>query len=783
MAGRSLAFSLLVALVTPCMAIQISADGVAKCQIMLATEPAPAEQTAAEELAAYLGKITGGQFSVTPETEASGPVIYVGPTQFSLTNGVDAAKLGPDEWVIRTVGDDLILAGGRPRGTIYAVYRLLEETLGVHWWNPWEETVPQQATLALDNLSLAGKPVIGYRDIYMLYGNDGGRFAARNRLNRDGDARIDGKWGGGMDYGPPYHVHTFNLYLPPDTYFAEHPEWYSLIDGKRTGKHSQLCLTNPEVRQIMAKKLREYIESSRAEAEKRGAPAPVVFDVSQNDWNGQCMCDNCQAIAEAEESEAGVMLDFVNYLADTIKDDFPGVYIDTLAYMYTQKAPKTIKARDNIIIRLCDTLSNTTLPLDDPENEDFRKHIESWAEVCKRLRVWDYAVTYAAPGNLPAPTVQTYGPDFRFYAENNVEGVFTELEYTITADMRDLKVWMMMKLLEDPYRDYDELLTTFTDGFYGPAGESVRRYLAALEESSRKHPSYVGMGPSPSSLNYLTLGFVREAHGMFDEAERAVADDQTLLRRVRHARLSLDRATVILYPRLLQQWLAEGNAAEAIPISRDNVAERIRGTWAAEAALRIAESGRKAELADCEAELAKYTMLAPIMKLPEMFSGLPAGTVHDFTADTSRNWQDIVKVVRDPEAESGATNRLEFPNGADGHELEKYKLPMPWGLYEVKTKKGVGSRSIKAEDVPGPGYHWYKLPSQKIRPSCYLYFFWSWIIQVDIDSAGDAENPEKEYDIWARIKFEGPFFPHGKEGDKNAICVERIVITDAGAVK
>ena len=132
MAGRSLAFSLLVALVTPCMAIQISADGVAKCQIMLATEPAPAEQTAAEELAAYLGKITGGQFSVTPEAEASGPVIYVGPTQFSLTNGVDAAKLGPDEWVIRTVGDDLILAGGRPRGTIYAVYRLLEETLGVH---------------------------------------------------------------------------------------------------------------------------------------------------------------------------------------------------------------------------------------------------------------------------------------------------------------------------------------------------------------------------------------------------------------------------------------------------------------------------------------------------------------------------------------------------------------------------------------------------------------------------------------------------------------------------
>lgn len=783
MLTRALILSLLVTIALPGMALQIATEGAAQCKILLAADPSPAEQTAADELALYLGRITGGEFAVSAEADGDGPAIYVGPTEFAAAQGVDCAALGADEWVIRTVEDGLILAGGRPRGTLYAVYRLLEEHLGVHWWNPWEETVPERDTLAVDVPDLTGTPVITYRDIYMLYGHDGGRFAARNRLNREGDATIDGKWGGGMDYGPPYHVHTFEKYVPPAQYFETHPEWYSLIDGERNAKHTQLCLTNPELRAFMAQRLREYIESSRAAAAQRGAPAPVVFSVSQNDWNGQCMCDECQAIAEAEEAEAGVLLDFINYLADDIKDDYPDVFIDTLAYMYTQKAPKTIKARDNVIIRLCDTLSNTTLPLNDPENADFREHIQSWARVCNRLRVWDYAVTYAAPQNLPAPTVHTYGPDFRFYSENNVEGVFTELEYPITADTRDLKVWMMMKLLEDPYRDYETLLGTFTDGFFGPAGGHIRDYLAALEQSSREHPSYVGMGPSPSSLRYLTLDFVHRAHGIFDEAEAAVAGDETLLRRVRHARLSLDRATVIVFPRLLQEWMAQGNAGPDIPIDRDAVAARLRDTWYAQADLRIPEDRRQADKDACEAEIARYTLLAPVVTLPEKFRHLPAGTVRDFTADTSRNWQDIVRVVRDPEAQSGATNRLEFPNKSEDHPVEKYALPMPWGVYEVRTKKGLSSRSIRAEDVPGPGYHWYKLPGQKIRPSCYLYFFWSWIIQVDIDAVSDPNDPEKEFDIWARIKFEGPAFPHGRAEDQNAICVERVVITEAGAVE
>ena len=51
-------------------------------------------------------------------------------------------------------------------------------------------------------------------------------------------------------------VHTFDRILPSDIYGKEHPEYYSFINGKRQpGNHSQWCLTNPEVFEVVAQKI------------------------------------------------------------------------------------------------------------------------------------------------------------------------------------------------------------------------------------------------------------------------------------------------------------------------------------------------------------------------------------------------------------------------------------------------------------------------------------------------------------------------------------------------
>jgi len=761
-------------------ALQLAEGSRTQYVIALSADVSVPERTAAAELAAYLKKITGAAFAtVTPEQAAGRPVLAVGSAAAAPKLGPDAAKLAPEEWIVRSVGRDLCLVGGGPRGTLYAVYHFLEDVAGVHWWNPWEETVPRRPALEVGPLNLQRRPTFRYRDIYMLYGRDGGRFAARNRLNREGDSAITSEYGGTLAYGPPYHVHTFFLYFPPKQHFAAHPGWYSLIDGKRVGEGAQLCLTNPELRQAFLAKLRDYLATSWAAAKAANLPPPLVFSVSQNDWANPCQCESCQAIAKAEGSESGPLLDFVNFLADGIKDEYPEVFLDTLAYQYTQQAPKSLKCRDNVIVRLCDTQADMLKPLTAPENKAFCDHLATWGKVCRNLRVWDYAVTYGSPSGMPLPTTHTYGPDYRFYAAHNVEGVFTELEYPLLADLRDFKIWTMMKTLENADADYDQLTDTFMNGHYGPAGKSVKTYLRALEKEAvdRKSTSTCWQA-SPMRLGYLNLAFVTRAQKLFDEAERAVSTDAELLRRVRFARLPLDRASIACYSKLMSEWLGEHGGPEGFPLDREAVGARALATWCAEIDRRVPEAQRAKEKLTAEGEIQRFAMVPGTLKLPEKFRDLPRGTVYDYTALMTRNWNDVVKVVKDPEAESGITNRLDL-TAEDVTNPEKYVLPMPWGLYGTVDKKFVGGAPIKAEDIPEAGYHWYKMGTFPVEPGYYLYFFWSWIIQLDVDNVYDPAKPDQQFECWARIRFEGPRFPHAKPGETDAICVERVVLVKA----
>lgn len=754
-------------------AATLAADGEPRMTIVLAEGAIRPERTAAEELSDYLARVTGGKFRIVGEAEARpGPALHVGPTAHARRQGLDPSAWGPERWAMRCVGADVVLVGGRPRGTLYAVYRFLEDQVGVRWWNAFEEHVPRRPTVEIPALDRHGEPRFRYRDIHLLYAHDDGRFAARSRINAHGFGPLDVALGGGVYYGPPNGVHTFYFYIPPKDHFDEHPLWFSEVGGKRTAERAQLCLTNRELRAAVVEKLRGYIERSRAEAEKSGLAPPLDFDISQNDWGGMCECEACQAIAEREGSEAGPLVDFLNHVADAVRDEYPEVRVNTLAYQMTEDPPKTLRPRDNVLPRLCDTNANLLRPITHADNREFAERLATWGRISRQLRIWDYAVTYTPHPGLPLPTVHTYAPDYRYFAEHNVEGVFTEHEHPILADLRDLKIWMMMKLLEDPYRDDVALLGDFTDGFYGPAGRIVRRYLADLQAAAESANANVDWFPPLSRYTYLTLDFLRRAQAAFDEAEAVVRGDLVELRRVRHARLPVDRACLVLWPKLMRQWTAADGQPEEIPLDRGAIATRCRETWLTQIDLRFPESQRAAHRAEADAELTPLLSRPAVVPPPERFRHLPPKDLFDFTAEVSSNYRDLAKRVPDAEAESGIAVRLELSD----EDMEKYKLPMGWGAYAPSGKKSLGSATIRPQDVPGPGYHWYRLPPVAVPPSTYVYFFWSWIVQFPVAEAGDASRPEEMLDVWARIKFEGPGFPHGRPGQKNAICVERVIV-------
>ena len=195
--------------------------------------------------------------------------------------------------------------------------------------------------------------------------------------------------------------HTFYPLVPPDKYFGPHPEWYSLINGKRTHENAQLCLSNPELRDFVVQRVKEWL---------REAPDAQIISVTQNDCDGACQCPKCKAIDDAEGSPSGSMLAFVNYIAEKIEPEFPHVAVDTFAYQYTRHPPKTIRPRPNVIVRLCSIECNFREPLNDPSNAAFLADLAAWSKICPRLYVWDY-VTDFAHYVLPHPNWFTAGAE------------------------------------------------------------------------------------------------------------------------------------------------------------------------------------------------------------------------------------------------------------------------------------------------------------------------------------------------------------------------------------
>jgi hypothetical protein len=341
----------------------------------------------------------------------------------------------------------------------------------------------------------------------------------------------------------------------------------------------------------------------------------------------------------------------------------------------------------------------------------------------------------------------------------------------------------MMKSLENAATNYTTLRDTFLSGYYGPAGSAIGEYLSALEnEAHVTASSSTCWQSSPSRLRYINAAFVAHAHQMFDKAEDAVKTDPTLLQRVQAARLPLDRATLAAFPKLIHEWLAEHSASEPPPWDRDRIYHRSLTAIRARIEQCLPESQRNAEQAAATAELESYVRAPAILTLPAQFRDLPARDVHDFTPFMTRNFGQIVKVVADADAECGFTNRLDL-TAADVEHPERYVLPMPSGLYGSQTLKSTGGTPIHAEDVPGPGYHWYCLGTFPIAHDSYVYLFWSWIIQIDVDTAWDPSHPDQPFSVWARVKFEGPRFPHAKPNQPDAICVERIVLVKAGKTR
>ncbi|HYF49431.1 MAG TPA: DUF4838 domain-containing protein [Planctomycetota bacterium] len=509
--------------------------------VIVCIDPSPSEKHAAEELAHYLKQISGATFEIVPALPAGKPFLAVGAAAAKRAHETDLKELGNEGILITSTAGNIVFSGGAgaSRGTLYAVYTFLEDCCGVRWWAPDAESVPKREKLQITVTNTRFVPVFEYRDPFIKVAFDA-KFAARNKINGPYRQFSDAQ-GGGIEYAG--FVHTFYELAPPQDHFAKLPQWYSEIKGKRIHEKGQLCLTNPELLAFVKQRVRQWIKDN---------PKASIVSISQNDWLNGCQCRDC-AKADAEEgTPSGTLLKFVNAIAEDLEKDFPHIAVDTLAYQYTRKPPKTVRPRDNVIIRLCSIECSFLQPLDHDANKAFREDMEAWSKICKRLYVWDYVINFSHY-LMPHPNLRVLEPNIRFFVKHNVKGVLEQgNNRAFGGEFEELKAWVLAKLLWNPELKAEALIDEFLTGFYGAAAPKLREYIQLLHDRAEKTGFYLPIDEQ-TFAPYLDVETLTAADKLLQEALATVGNDPVLKKRVECATLQTRYVFALRWPHLKKQ--------------------------------------------------------------------------------------------------------------------------------------------------------------------------------------------------------------------------------------
>jgi len=540
--------------------LTLTRDGAAEYAIEIPDAASAQDQKAAQDLAQWLKEITGAVFPIVPEAQANGEnLISIGMTKHLAVAGIAATQdLGDEGYCIGVKGKVLYLCGGHKRGPINAVYALLEEDLGCRWYAGDSNSIPKTPTLVFRPVPRVFVPTLVIRDPFYHAAFDG-TWSLRNRTNAP-NAPVPEEWGGHADYA--LFVHTFNTLVPPEKYFAEHPEYF-MLDGNGKRSQQQLCTTNPDAIRIATESVLRVL---------REKPNSEIISVSKNDGGGTCLCSKCKEIDDAEGTNAGALLYLVNRVAEAVEREFPNVIVSTLAYLETVNPPKTVRPRPNVAIRLCTDNCMWAHPFTPAEQVDaFSKAMIGWGAIHNRIHIWDYCVNFSHYP-APMPNIEVIAANIRFFVAHNAKGVMEQGAYQCPGERDLLRSWVLAKLMWDPSRDVAALIQDFIWGYFGKAAPPIAAYNDLLDATARDHAESLKSPKDgiryPMDSEFLTKEFIDQAAALYDQAED-LAENDTIRQRVERDRLP------ILYVQLCRGKAFTGHGYPKILNRFETIARRI----------------------------------------------------------------------------------------------------------------------------------------------------------------------------------------------------------------
>ena len=728
-----------------------------------------------------LAKVTGVEPKVYEEgREPSGAnaAIYLGDTAAAKAAGIDGSGMRNGDWRVKTVPRRAYIYGKTGMSTVYAVTEFVERYCGYLFLSPDLKdpyTFDPQLSIPVGDVTV--RPGIYVRRIYTGTMNMR-RFPTMAGKWYEWEARRRGNYSDEIEpqfrFGPvPGWCHSIHNYLPPEKYFKEHPELYSMNPhGQRTGKRdagSQICYTNPKTREIVLEHLMKFIADDRA---KNPDNPPGYYDMTQMDNSSfLCLCPECRKViakynrkpgGHAEGGDAGLQLEFVNYMARKVREKYPDVMLRVFAYVSTECPPKpgTIAVDPNVIIFWCDlySCSDHTLPLvtNGHYNEKHAAEIKEWLSLTKNFHLWDYVLTAAA---FPEVAVDAVAADARLFRDHGLSYVFMETDYRDDPQpFHLLDCYAMSEHYLDPSANVDETVRRYCR-CYGSAAPEMERAIGFLRKIELEKPAASEMEWHSRKLPWRNpTDMARFAK--LAEAAHAKADDP-----VSRARIAEVLASA--YKSLMTSMKADPSAKKHMAAAGGKYRKYML-EYLADGFVEPRFVDKRRVQVDEELEV----LTLKFDDKPAELAGVPEDELVYIDYHAAPTWR------RKPDPKSSTGNAMtRTKSGAD----LKGGYPISCGLYDFHEKKPIlPCFSLTPELLPPDGeYHWVKIGRMRLGRVTSFWFPWSWIALATMSdyyivSDGAADDPNR-YDMWVSMRVGGPLFVKGST-EEDAIYLDRILL-------
>ena len=491
-------------------AVVLVSDAKPAAVICIAPESPEQVRTAAEEIAAYVEKMSGARLEirVTDPSPRDQAAILVG--ELAVKSGLRVGGPAPsrEAYAIRTIGRRVLIGGESPIATLFAAYHFLE-TLGCRWFMEGDlgEVVPSASTVKTGNLNIREQPDFDNRRMWGSEWTRESRWKIANRC-------------GGLEFAVG---HAWAGLVPEESYFAEHPEYYSLIDGERRPR--QLCTSNPAVAEIAANTV---LERFRGTASRAGA------SLSPNDGGGFCTCEECRKLDVPdyiEPSSGAVCLSdrvqvFYNDVARMVAEEFPDRILSFYAYAnYTLPPKRERKLEPNLMVWVAPIRHCRIHGIGSPICESrarLGKLIEEWSEIAPRIGYRTYNFNLAEC-IAPYSKLTSLKLEVPFLKAHKCTGIDNETLYS--PAINGPHIYLSARLAWDADADVDAVMRDYYDKFFGKAAAPVEIYWERIDRAYSETEAHEGGFYCLPRI--FTPELLAACDGDLFEAERAAKEDST----------------------------------------------------------------------------------------------------------------------------------------------------------------------------------------------------------------------------------------------------------------